>query len=147
MPRDDGTVNLVMVVRRIIAERVLGLEDRVSHQLPRMLVCELVEHARALLAAGHKTRKSQFCQVLRDCSWCFFHDVRQFVDGQLFATQREDDAYPCDVGEHGKHFDGQFDELTVGFRSTASHICIHTQIIAQERGDCPTTQLGMGHRV
>ena len=81
MNGDDGTVTLVMVVWGIIAERVLGLKDGVTHQLPRMLVRESVEHARALLTAGHKTSEPKLRQMLRDRGWRFFDDVSQFVDG------------------------------------------------------------------
>jgi hypothetical protein len=42
-----------MVVTRLPLERVLGLEDRIRDQLPGMLVCESIEHPRAILPRAH----------------------------------------------------------------------------------------------
>ena len=122
-----------MVVPGAAAEGVLGLEDRVRHQLPDVLVREGVEHPCAVLPRGHHAGEAQLGQVLRHRCRRFVNDVREVIDGQLpRVLEREDDPHPGRVGEHREHLNRELDERAIRLAPANRVICIHTQIITYE---------------
>ena len=122
--------NLPVVVARRFPERVLGLEDRIGHELSRVLVLEPVEHPLSVLAGRHDTGQAKLGEVLRDGRRGLVHNVGQVVHRQLFdVPEREDDPHPGGIRQHREDLDGQFHILAVDLPTANRLIRIHTQML------------------
>lgn len=132
MGRSCGVLILQVVVARGAAERVLGLEDSVGDQLTGMFVLKPIEHALPFLSSSDDSGQAQFSQMLGYGSGRFIHDVCQMIDREFAISESKNQANASGIGQHRKHFDCQFHELTVWLTPAYLLIRIHTQIIARQ---------------
>ena len=113
------------MVPRGLVQRMLGLEDRVGHQLTRVLVGQPVEDARAILASGHQAPEAHFREMLRDGGGGLLDHFGELIHALFSFAEGEHESHARGICEHRENFYRKLDVLAVGQPSTHRSICIH----------------------
>lgn len=108
------------VVRRPVAQPVVGDVERLVHQAPQMSVAQRIDHPAALLARGHQPREAQPRQMLADRGPRRPAHFRERADVSLAAGQRVQQGQPGAVAEEGQEFRSERELLVAGVRGCAS---------------------------
>lgn len=115
-------------------EGMLGLVDRIGDEPAGMLVGQPVVDAGAFVPSADHAGESELGQVLRYGGRRLADGLGQITDGEFAVAQRQDDADPGRVGQHGEHLDGEVDERGVDIEARCLRICMHTKILTQSGG-------------
>ena len=113
---------------------MLGLMDRVSHELPGVAVVQAVEDLSPFLAGGDQPCQPHLGQVLGHRCRRFSGNPGERVHGKLAVAEGQDQTHPGGIGEHGEDFHRQLNVLAVRCQLTSLRICIHTQIMSVKAG-------------
>lgn len=113
---------------------MFGVENGVDDELADVVVLQPVENCRALAAGANQPRHAEFGQVLRHRRRGLADMFGEFVHRTLGRGERPQNLNASGIGEHAEYLDDERG-LLVG-QPITNHlvICIHTRIVAQDRG-------------
>ena len=110
---------------------VVGVEDRVLHELAYVGTFQAIEDLVPLRTSTHQARQPQLGQVLGYAGGRSADCCGQLTDRQLVVQQCPQQPDPGVVGKHLEDLHGQRDLVLTQVPRCYPRICVHTQTVTR----------------